>query len=518
MEEIGKKIAKTCKGLPLSIAVIGGLLAKSERTRQYWEYIADNLNPIVNLEDEARCLKILSMSYFNLPVHLKPCFLYMGVFNEDMDISVSRLVRLWVAEGFLKPISGKCLEAVAEDYLKSLMDRNLISVHRRGSSGKIKYCKIHDLLRDLCLREAHKEKFSCVPREHSPNMLQSIDTERCITIHSSILSREYTIQLLFGLQFASLVRSLIYNSEGYLPPHTCRLLRVLQAADMKLYNEKARKYEYFVNDIFQFVNLRYLDFGVERYLNAKFHSSKCLLWNLQTLIINGDSEGVVAPSEIWMMPHLRHVKLENFYLPDPPSVEEEKPVFVLRNLQTLSRVINFGCSEDVVKRIPNIKKLRNLTFPYSLRKLALCRTHLGWEEMSSKVGSLPLLQVLKLKDDSCTGSEWKPVEGQFCSLKVLEIQEDDLEYWTADETNFPCLEQLLLLVPSKLKEKIADEQEELGNLDLQVQATVWKEDTEIQESMLTRNFQVAFLWPLGKTNEADFERTIVERADMISEI
>ncbi|KAG8362965.1 hypothetical protein BUALT_BualtUnG0018500 [Buddleja alternifolia] len=338
--------------------------------------------------------------------------------------------------------------------------------------------------------------------------------------------------------------------------------------------------------------MRYLDFRVEPYSNTKFHSSKCLFWNLQTLIIKGDSEEVVAPFEIWMMPHLRHVKLENFYLPDPPSVEEEKPVFVLRNLQTLSRVINFGCSEDVVKRIPNIKKLRvvyekdsdegarryctenficlhrlesldftfgdymdkrthsylsqNLTFPYSLRKLALCRTHLGWEEMSTKVGSLPLLQVLKLKNGSCKGSEWKPVEGQFCSLKVLEIQEGDLEYWTPDETNFPCLEQLLLLGQSKLKEvpsgigdiptlrsirldlccnsaiisakKIADEQEELGNLDLQVEATVWEEDTEIQESMLTRNFRVAFLWPWRKTNEADFERMIAEICAELSEL
>ncbi|KAG8362961.1 hypothetical protein BUALT_BualtUnG0018100 [Buddleja alternifolia] len=110
LEGIGKKIATSCKGLPLSISVIGGLLAKSQRTLQYWEYIAKNLNTIVNLEDDSRCLEILSMSYFNLPVYLKPCFLYMGVFSENQEIRVSSLIKLWVAEGFLKPISGKCLE------------------------------------------------------------------------------------------------------------------------------------------------------------------------------------------------------------------------------------------------------------------------------------------------------------------------------------------------------------------------------------------------------------------------
>ncbi|KAG8380180.1 hypothetical protein BUALT_Bualt07G0166700 [Buddleja alternifolia] len=562
LEEIGKKIAKTCKGLPLSIAVIGGLLAKSKRTPRYWKYIVKNLNAIVNLEDGARCLKILSMSYINLPVHLKSCFLYMGVFPEDMGIPVSRLVKLWVAEGFLKPISEKCLEEVAEDYLKHLIDRNLISVHRRGSSGKIKSCKIHDLLRDLCLREAQKEKFFCVPREHSPNMLQSINTERCIVVHSSTWSHdEYSRQLLFGLQLASVVRCLICNFQGYIPPRTCRLLRVLQGDDMYSYIRKSSKDEYFGKDIFQLVNLRYLALTVGPHLNPKLTSSMGLLWNLQTLIINGDNRLTVAPSEIWMMPQLRHVKFRKLYLPDPPSVEEDKPVFVLRNLQTLSRIINFRCGEDVVMRISNIKILKvvyskdsdegsrtdnfsrlheleslacnfgdymdkrthsyllqNLTFPHSLRKVALTKTRLDWEEMSTKVGSLPLLQVLKLNYNSCKGPEWKPVEDQFCSLKYLQIQScDDLEYWTADETNFPCLEQLVLEHLDKLKEvpsgigdiptlrsievdrccdsavisakKIADEQEELENLDLKVQVSLWKEDT-ILERLRSRNFQV----------------------------
>ncbi|KAG8380148.1 hypothetical protein BUALT_Bualt07G0163400 [Buddleja alternifolia] len=573
LEEIGKKIAKKCKGLPLSIEVIGGLLAKSERTRQYWEYIAENLNPIVNLEDGARCLKILSVSYFNLPIHLKPCFLYMGVFPEDEVIHVSRLVRLWVAEGFLKPNRGKCLEEVAEDYLKCLIGRNLISVHRRVSSGKIKSCTIHDLLRDLCLREAQKEKFFRVPREQSPNMLLSINTARCIVVHDSIWSDEY-YKHLFRLKLASDARSLIFKSEEDLQTHTCRLSREMEADFLQLYTAKSSKDEYFLEDIFQFVNLRFLDFAAGRYLNIKFLSSMCLFWNLQTLIIfNTDSEQLaVAPSEIWMMPHLRHVKLQRFYLPDPPSVEgdkrdfvwEEKPVLVLRNLQTLSGIRNFRCGEDVVKRIPNIKKLKvvylkdsdegsrryctdnfsrlhkleslactfevnmdtkthsyllqNLTFPHSLRKVALEGTCLDWEEMSSKVGSLPLLQALKLNYNSCKGPQWKPVEGQFCSLKYLEILRcDDLEYWMADQTSFPHLEQLVLIGLPELKEipsgigdiptlkairldfccdsavisakKVAEEQEELGNEDLQVQLPDPPSVEEDKPVLVLRNLQ-----------------------------
>ncbi|XP_057763729.1 putative late blight resistance protein homolog R1A-10 [Salvia miltiorrhiza] len=126
LEEIGKKIGESCKGLPLSIVVVGGLLAKSKPTREYWEDIGENLNASVNLEDDERCLKILYMSYKQLPIHLKPCFLYMGVFPEDEEISTSELSRYWIAEGFVKAISGKSLEEIAKEYLKDLIGRNLV--------------------------------------------------------------------------------------------------------------------------------------------------------------------------------------------------------------------------------------------------------------------------------------------------------------------------------------------------------------------------------------------------------
>ncbi|KAL0356080.1 UNVERIFIED_CONTAM: hypothetical protein Sradi_4054900 [Sesamum radiatum] len=43
LEEVGKSIARSCNGLPLTIAVIGGLLANSNMTREYWESIAENI-------------------------------------------------------------------------------------------------------------------------------------------------------------------------------------------------------------------------------------------------------------------------------------------------------------------------------------------------------------------------------------------------------------------------------------------------------------------------------------------
>ncbi|XP_051115855.1 putative late blight resistance protein homolog R1A-10 isoform X4 [Andrographis paniculata] len=164
LEEIGKNIATSCGGLPLAIAVIGGVLRRTEKTLESWEQVAENLNAILTWENEEHCFKILRMSYTCLPLHLKPCFLYMSHFREDESIKVSKLIKLWVAEGFLKPINGKILEDVAREYLDHLIDRNLILVHRRGVSGEAKYCGVHDLVRDLSLKEAHKENFTLVEK------------------------------------------------------------------------------------------------------------------------------------------------------------------------------------------------------------------------------------------------------------------------------------------------------------------------------------------------------------------
>ncbi|KAL2243737.1 UNVERIFIED_CONTAM: putative late blight resistance protein R1A-10 [Sesamum indicum] len=130
LEEICTTIAKNCNGLPLAIIVIGGLLANSNRTLEHWESVAKNINSFSNLEYSNRCLKILSLSYDNLPIHLKPCFLYMWMFPEDDEIKVSQLIKLWVAEGFLKPSRAKTLEEVAEEYLRNLIDRNLILIRK----------------------------------------------------------------------------------------------------------------------------------------------------------------------------------------------------------------------------------------------------------------------------------------------------------------------------------------------------------------------------------------------------
>ncbi|XP_031100372.1 putative late blight resistance protein homolog R1A-4 [Ipomoea triloba] len=96
-EKIGRDIVKKCKGLPLSIMVIAGILSKADMKVEDWENVARDVALSSTLYEEKNCEKILLFSYNHLPENLKTCFLYLGVFPEDYEIPAQRLVGYWVA-------------------------------------------------------------------------------------------------------------------------------------------------------------------------------------------------------------------------------------------------------------------------------------------------------------------------------------------------------------------------------------------------------------------------------------
>ncbi|MCD7456839.1 hypothetical protein HAX54_033322 [Datura stramonium] len=101
----------------------------------------------------------IDLSYQNGRNHLRPCFLYFGVFSEGREIKVSKLTWLWISEGFVTTQTRSLLEDIANDYLENLVGRNLITVAKKSFDGKIKACRIHDLLLEFCRKKAKQENF-----------------------------------------------------------------------------------------------------------------------------------------------------------------------------------------------------------------------------------------------------------------------------------------------------------------------------------------------------------------------
>lgn len=111
---------KKCKGLPLALIVVGGILITKGRNYHAWERVLRTMD----WHSEGReCMDVLAMSYGDMPYYLKACFLYLASFPEDYQISARRLIRMWVAEGFIPQEGRKTMEEIAEDYLYELFQR-----------------------------------------------------------------------------------------------------------------------------------------------------------------------------------------------------------------------------------------------------------------------------------------------------------------------------------------------------------------------------------------------------------
>ncbi|PHT26242.1 hypothetical protein CQW23_34146 [Capsicum baccatum] len=155
LETIGKQIAEKCHGLPLTIVVVAGLF-KSKRTREDWEIVAKDVTSFVTNDPEEQCSRVLGLSYNHLTSGLKTCLLHFGIFPEDSEIPKKKLMRSWMAEGFLKLEND--LEGEAEKCLQELVDRCLVLVCKKSLDGtKIRSCKVHDLIYELCVREIQRE-------------------------------------------------------------------------------------------------------------------------------------------------------------------------------------------------------------------------------------------------------------------------------------------------------------------------------------------------------------------------
>ncbi|KAH7545444.1 hypothetical protein FEM48_Zijuj01G0094600 [Ziziphus jujuba var. spinosa] len=150
LEELSHKIVDKCNGLPLAIVAIAGLLSTKNKTIDEWQKLHDGLSSELESNPHlASIIKILSLSYGDLPYHLKSCFLYFGMYPENHSIRCSRLIRQWIAEGVVNQKKDKTLEAVAHEYLTELIHRSLVQVSWVDSTGRLRTCCIHDVLREL---------------------------------------------------------------------------------------------------------------------------------------------------------------------------------------------------------------------------------------------------------------------------------------------------------------------------------------------------------------------------------
>ncbi|XP_047058609.1 disease resistance protein RPM1-like [Lolium rigidum] len=154
-------IAK-CQGLPIALACIGRLLSCKPPTSAEWEnvYMGLDLQLVTDVIPDAHM--VLKVSLEDLPYGLKNCFLHCALFPEDYVLKRRTILRQWIAAGFIREKENRTLEEVAEGYLMELVNRSLLQVVRRNHAGRLKHCRMHDIIRLLALNKAKEECFGDV--------------------------------------------------------------------------------------------------------------------------------------------------------------------------------------------------------------------------------------------------------------------------------------------------------------------------------------------------------------------
>jgi hypothetical protein len=88
------------------------------------------------------------------------------MFPKGCLISRKRLIRRWIAEGFIAEKHGKMVEEIAEDCFNELISRNLIRAVNSSSNGKVKSCQVHDMVLEYIVVKSSDENFITVDGGH----------------------------------------------------------------------------------------------------------------------------------------------------------------------------------------------------------------------------------------------------------------------------------------------------------------------------------------------------------------
>uniref|UniRef100_A0A2K3N6H4 Disease resistance protein rpm1-like n=1 Tax=Trifolium pratense TaxID=57577 RepID=A0A2K3N6H4_TRIPR len=299
LKEVCLEILQLCGGLPLAIVAISGVMA-TRKFEEEWKIVCRSIGSEIRGNDKLEDMKkVLSLSFNELPYYLKSCLLYLSVFPEFHPIEHMRLIRLWIAEGFVNGEDGKTLEEVADSYLKELLNRSFLQVVEKTSDGRMKTCRMHDLLREIVNLKSMDQNFATIAREDEQDTEWTEQVRRLSIINSfhNVLKQNKTIFKLRSLLMFALSDSLNHFSIRELCSSTgVNLLRVLDLQDAPL--------EDFPAEIVDLYLLKYLSLK-----NTKVKSIPCSIKKLKYLETLDLKHTYVTelPAEIVELERLRHL-------------------------------------------------------------------------------------------------------------------------------------------------------------------------------------------------------------------
>ncbi|GLT33614.1 hypothetical protein SLA2020_081860 [Shorea laevis] len=347
LQDVGEKLVKRCKRLPLALKTLGGVLRGKLRSDE-WENI-HNSNIWNSSEDRSEILPTLRLSYNHLPSYLKQCFAYCALFPKDYEFDEMELVRLWMAEGLLQqqPHGRKQMEA-GKQYFQELLSRSLFQLSSRVKSRFV----MHDLINDLAVDVARK--IYCNLGSSMGD--EKLEKARHLSFTPHIFEFSERFRVLDELKhFRTFLPLRALNDNGsifflsneilhhFLP--TLNRLRVLSLCSYQI-----SKLPDFVEKL---KHIRYIDLSCTK-IKCLPESMDSLIF-LQTLLLSNCEELSELPPTIGNLIDLLHLDIT-----DTPSLEEmPSGIGNLKNLVTLSKFI-VGKASGTMMRLSALKNLSQL--------------------------------------------------------------------------------------------------------------------------------------------------------------
>nr|CAD1840971.1 unnamed protein product [Ananas comosus var. bracteatus] len=311
LAEIGKKIVVKCKGLPLAVKVLGGIL-RFESEEWKWIDILDSELWELD-EEEDQILPALRLSYDHMPPALKQCFMYFSLFPKDYNFYDDRMVRLLMSQGLFRSDGTELEEDIGRAFLDDLLQRSILEYH--WTYDRTRLLKMHDLVHDLA-QSVVGEEFIRVDDEVHVDVLNDLfrNLKRLRTLNlrwTRIGALPESIGNLKLLRYLD-----IRHTEVKRLPESIFGLYNLQTLEIE-YDALAESSE----AIKELVNLRHLLFACDKYANC-LPSGIRHLTNLQTLpaILIGRDPRHFRIQDLKNLSHLKEVQILN--LKDIDSVED----------------------------------------------------------------------------------------------------------------------------------------------------------------------------------------------------
>ncbi|XP_034596613.1 disease resistance protein Pik-2 [Setaria viridis] len=169
LEDVFNQVMRRCCGLPLAVVTVAAKLAH-KHSRDEWEKLGLNLLYSSHSDGSDGLKQILNLSFNDLQPHLRTCLLYLSIFPENSEVDTERLVRRWIAEGFIAEGRNISAQETALGYLNELIVRNLVQPLDLNHDDAPRRCRVHPVIHDFIVFKSMEENFATLmDSQHVPN-------------------------------------------------------------------------------------------------------------------------------------------------------------------------------------------------------------------------------------------------------------------------------------------------------------------------------------------------------------